>query len=166
MPKVQEGQLLFTFPKGSQPLRFDGKNHGLSHCMKAVDFVVEFTNFQLFVEVKDPDDTTATAERRAEFSKKIVEPCFTRSLSLKFRDSFLYRWAAQRLNKPVRYVVLLQLTGLRYADYLTLSQKLERELPTAGLPASWTCAPCAGVAVIDVATWNALGSYGNVTRVP
>ena len=35
--------------------RFDDRpNHGLSHCMSAVDFIVELAESYLFIEIKDP----------------------------------------------------------------------------------------------------------------
>ena len=34
--------------------KFDDSSHGLSHCMKAVDFIVEHPNRYLFIEFKDP----------------------------------------------------------------------------------------------------------------
>lgn len=165
MPTLQEGELEFTFPPGTRAVKFDGSLHGLSHCMKAVDFIVDFGGFYLFVEVKDPDDTKATAERRAQFVGELQQPEFTRKLSLKYRDSLLYRWAEQQPEKPVRYVVLLQLATFQPAQYATIDQALKCAIPAQGTPATWTRAVVDGVAVVDMGVWNALGAYGTVRRV-
>ncbi len=37
----------------------DPPSHGLSHCMKAVDFIVERPDSYLFIEFKDPQDPKA-----------------------------------------------------------------------------------------------------------
>ena len=165
MPEIQEGELRFTFPPGTEVLRFDGASHGLSHCMKAVDFIVEFADFYLFVEVKDPDNTQAPRQRRQEFSTQLTQPEFPRAITRKYRDSFIYRWAEQKLDKPVRYVVLLQLSTLQAAQFLAVDQALKRELPVSNTPPSWSRPVVDGLAVVDMAQWNALGAYGTVQRV-
>ena len=165
MPILLEGELKFSFPATATPIRFDGATHGLSHCMKAVDFIVEFTSFHLFVEVKDPDNTQATPERRARFASELAQPAFPRALSRKYRDSFVYRWAEGKINKPLRYVVLLQLSTLQPALYLAVDQALKCELPVANTPSSWVRPIASGLAVLSVAQWNALGHYGTIQRV-
>lgn len=165
MPVLQEGELEFTFPAGTHAVKFDGPNHGLSHCMKAVDFIVDFGSYLLFVEVKDPDSRNATPQNRTEFEAALTHPEFTRKLSLKYRDSFLYRWAENKLGKPIRYVVLLQLSALQKADYLTIDQALKRDLPTISAPKMWARSVVDGAAVVNMSTWNALGAYGTVRRV-
>jgi hypothetical protein len=35
----QEGELHFEFPTGAAVRRFDEQDHGMTHCMKAVDFI-------------------------------------------------------------------------------------------------------------------------------
>lgn len=57
--KFKEGQCEFVFLDAIDGLKFDEQDksspffHGLSHCMKAVDFVVELPQATLFVEIKD-----------------------------------------------------------------------------------------------------------------
>ena len=166
MPILQEGALKFSFPATAIPIRFDGATHGLSHCMKAVDFIVEFPGFYLFVEVKDPDNTQATPTRRAQFASELTQPAFPRALSRKYRDSFVYRWAEKKIDKPQCYVVLLQLSTLQPAQYLAVDQALKRELPVANTPSSWVRPIAGGLAVLSVAQWNKLGYYGTIQRVP
>lgn len=160
---LQEHELVFHFEGARRAQIFDNETHGAAHCMKAVDFVVEYPEFDLFVEVKDPDDTKATPERREVFRKKLVSGPLLRELAQKYRDSWLYRWAEGR-DKPVRYVFLLQLSTLDPALFLQLTDRLKRALPLAG-PSSWTRPFVDGVAVMNMDSWNALGAYGSVVRV-
>ena len=48
-----EGDLQIDFRGAVGGRRLDGPGHGLSHCMKAVDFVVKLPDHYLFVELKD-----------------------------------------------------------------------------------------------------------------
>ena len=64
MNPLTEGKLEFVFEGAVSARKFDGHDHGLSHCMKAVDFIVEFQDQYLFVEVKDPQNSGATEDRR------------------------------------------------------------------------------------------------------
>ena len=165
MPVISEGELEFTFPSNSTPIKFDGLDHGLSHCMKAVDFIVEFPEYYLFVEVKDPDNTQATVRRRAKYAEELARPTFPKKITLKYRDSFLYRWAERKTDKPIRYVVLLQLATLRDPDYLAITQTLQVELPMNDPKGVWSRPIADGLAVLNMQTWNALGTYGTVRRV-
>ena len=162
---VQEDRLVFSFPPTAHPVKFDGPDHGLSHCMKAVDFVVDFSSFYLFVEVKDPDNPAADPEERSSFGSQLKAPSFLRALAQKYRDSFLYRWAEGKLDKPARYAVLLEFSKLGPADYLSLTDGLKRELPAANIPSAWKRHIVEECVVLNMATWNSLGVYGSVRRV-
>lgn len=163
MVTLQEKELVFEFAGAHHGKVFDDRTHGLS-CLKAVDFIVEYEGYDLFVEVKDPDKTGLTAEERAAFVRKLRSNELVRSLAGKCRDSWLYRWAEHR-DKPVHYAVLLQLQTLRPPELLTLTGRLKRELPLAG-PSSWTRPFVQSALVLDMAAWNAHGRYGTVRRVP
>ncbi len=98
----------FDFTDAIDAFIFDEKDkhlptyHGLSHAMKAVDIVVELENEYLFVEVKDfyaPED----------YHDKDHFKHLTDALKYKYRDSFLYRWAENKVEKPVYYLCLLTL---------------------------------------------------------
>ena len=55
MTAFTEDNLQVTFNNVVQARR-DGIGHGLTHCMKAVDFIVELHDRYLFIEFKDPDN--------------------------------------------------------------------------------------------------------------
>lgn len=50
---LREGNLELELPPGAKGWKFDDAGHGLSHCMKAVDFIVELPDRLFFVEIKD-----------------------------------------------------------------------------------------------------------------
>jgi hypothetical protein len=160
---LREGELEFDFSTAVSAFRFDAPAHGLSHCMKAVDFVVEYPAFYLFVEVKDPDNTKATSARRAEFANKLTTEHFVHALTRKYRDSWLYQWAVGTLTKPVHYVVLLQLSSLQPPALSSLRDRIRREVPVAG-PSVWERTFIENVIVMNIAAWNAHGQFGNVKR--
>ena len=54
MTVLREGNLQITINNAIEARKFDDASHGLSHCMKAVDFFVELPDRYLFIEVKDP----------------------------------------------------------------------------------------------------------------
>lgn len=54
MAVFTEGNLQIAFDNALQVRKFDGDSHGLDHCMKAVDCIVEFDDRCLFIEIKDP----------------------------------------------------------------------------------------------------------------
>lgn len=165
MPVVSEGELEFAFPDAIAADKFDGPTHGLSHCMKAVDFVVECSDRYLFVEVKDPSASSATPERQAAFAVKLMSDELSKALTGKLRDSLIYRWAEGKLDKPVYYLVLIELPPAHGPSaYLTLSQKLRDMLPVEKIPVSWKTPIVAGAAVLNMKAWNALRKYGSVRR--
>ncbi|KPA17645.1 hypothetical protein MHK_002179 [Candidatus Magnetomorum sp. HK-1] len=49
-----ENDLEFDFRAAISAVRFDDENHKMSHCMKAVDFLVEWDKEFWLLEVKDP----------------------------------------------------------------------------------------------------------------
>ncbi len=173
MPVLIERELEFDFPAAVQARKFDHDDHGLSHCMKAVDFIVELADRYLFVEVKDPFTTlsdpaaaTNADKARKAFLNRLSSNRLPLELARKYRDSFLYRWAEGKLDKDVYYVVLLEIPSLDPAEYLAITERLKRVLPTNPVPPSWSRPLVQGVAVMNMASWNALGTYGSVRRIP
>jgi len=152
MIKLLEGSLEFEFSDAKSGFKFDEEDkgsptfHGLSHCMKAVDFVVETEKRWLFVEVKDPPVANA-------FDAKPVYEKLMKGLVTKFRDSFLYRWAENQHNKPVAYHCLVNVDS---ALTLQMMTELKRALPENG-PANgrWKRQPAVSCAVANFKDWNA-----------
>lgn len=93
MTVFREGELEFRFPSSVGAIRFDGPGHGLSHCLKAVDFILEFPGFDLLVEVKDADQRGVKPKQLSAFLADLQRERIIGQLVGKYRDSFLYRWA-------------------------------------------------------------------------
>ena len=146
MSSLTEGELEFVFEGAVSARKFDGDDHGLTHCMKAVDFIIEFVNRYLFVEVKDPQDSRATEQNRREWIEKFTSGRLDHSLKYKYRDSFLYEWAAGRGDKPIVYVVLIALDSLDGALMLSRQDQL-REQASAGLQGQTQSASSRGGAI-------------------
>jgi hypothetical protein len=165
MATLTEGQLEFTFAGELAAFKLDDQStHGLSHCMKAVDFVVEFTDHVLFVEVKDPDNTNARPKQRQKFAEKLESGKLTHDLCQKYRDSWLYQWAKKPPEKPIRYVVLLQLLPLQPLALMSLADGLRRQLPLSGA-SSWKRQLAESVNILDLNAWNRTPGLGTVRRV-
>ena len=156
-----EGSLEITFNNVLNARRFE--DHGLTF-MKAVDFLVELPDRYLFVEFKDPDDTgefprgtdPVQAFRRGELDQ---------DLKYKYRDSFLYEWAAGRADKPLYYYVLVALRWLGTADLSRRTNSLKQSLPI-GTPLSWVRSIATDCAVFNLRTWNPTFPDFQVRRLP
>jgi|SRR5580765_215317 len=108
MTVLVEDDLQITLPVGVDGRKFDdGASHGLSHCMKAVDFIVEFNDRIWFVEFKDPENLNANQKDSGEFIRKFLSGAIDSDLKTKYRDSWLYEMAEGRAKKPIYYLVLI-----------------------------------------------------------
>jgi hypothetical protein len=155
MTTLREGNLELKLPAGIKGRKFDDEHHGLSNCMKAVDFIVELPDRLFFIEFKDPDVPGAAAERRAAFIKKFQAGELDENLKYKYRDTFLYEWASGNVDKPVYYWILVAINTLTPAELLTRTEELQRKLPVKG-PTSgvWKRQIVAGCSVFNIETWN------------
>ena len=155
MTVLREGTLELTLPHGVHGRKFDDRHHGLSHCMKAVDFVVEESDRVLFVEFKDPDHPRADPDAKEAFLQKLQTGDKDDDLVRKYRDSFIYRWAEDTDEKPIVYFVLVAASRLDEAMLLARTEELKRKLPVEG-PASgaWQRQIVAGCSVFNLETWN------------
>lgn len=156
MNPLTEDDLQITLPAGVIGKKFDGEtSHGLSHCMKAVDFIVEMDEQILFIELKDPEQIAADPARSAVFIQKFLSGKLDIDLKTKYRDSWLYEWAQGRIEKPVFYLVLIGASSLSTAELLARTEALKRQLPVAGPNGeAWANSFVAGCAVMNLAAWN------------
>ncbi len=168
MTRLQEGDLRIALPSSARVSKFDDPaRHGLSHCMKAVDFVVELEDRTLFLEVKDPDNPRAGSRERQRWAARFKSDGLDQDLVQKYRDSFLYQWALGRVQKPIHYWVLVGLEQLTDADLLSRADALRRKLPVA-VPTStgWVRFPVAACHVFNANSWNrSLPAGYRVSRV-
>lgn len=155
MNELIEGDLKVTFPVGVAARKFDDAAHGLSHCMKAVDFIVELETKIIFVELKDPDNPSVPSEYRERCVKNFFTEKLDLDLKWKYRDSYLYELASGRANKPIYYYVLIGAETLSDADLLARTDALKRNLPVYGANSKpWKKPFVAGCAVMNLLAWN------------
>lgn len=154
MTLLTEGDLQVSFSDAISGRKFDDE-YGLRHCMKAVDFIVEFDDRYLFIEFKDPQAPGATETQRTEFINRFKQGNLDNDLKYKYRDSFLYEWAYKRADKPIYYFVLIALDTLQSRDLTVRSDALQRQLPLYG-PVSnpWNRPFVSQCAVFNIDSWN------------
>ena len=166
--KLKEGNLEFDFNNVIDGFKFDETNntsphyHGLTHCMKGVDFIVELKDAWLFIEIKDPGNPQATEERRAIFEEKITSGQLITELVQKYRDTFLYRWAEKKIDKPIKYVCLITLENALISK---LMSDLKRQLPERKPNARWQQPIAHSCVVTNFNTWNHNFGQWPVSRV-
>ena len=148
---LKEGELEFNFTNAIDGYKFDETHkenkhyHGLSHCMKAVDFIVELDTDYLFVEVKDFHNPEQYNDANSFKDLK-------NKLKTKIRDSLLYKFGEDQLNKSVRYLCLMTLED---ALNSRLMKELKRIVPE-GIPSttSWKRSLADSCIVVNIDRWN------------
>ncbi len=148
-----EGDLQLTVNNVVDVRRFDGPGHGLSHCMKAVDFIVEESDRYLFIEFKDPQHPNSQEGNREEFIQSFHRGRLDEDFVHKYRDSFLYEWASGRANKPIYYYVMVASDTLDRTQLTERTDDLRRKLPVVGTDA-WVSSIVEGCAVFNIPSWN------------
>lgn len=124
--------------------------------MKAVDIVAEFEYAYVYVEMKDFDDPDMYDPDLAEDEEALKErhdhfKWLKNYLKYKYRDTYLYRHAEDKVDKPIHYICLLTLDS----PLNTVMQKdLTRELPTGRASRRWTREIVRSCQVVNVAKWN------------
>ena len=166
MTVLTEGDLRIDFSDAVSARKLDDENHGLSHCMKSVDFVVELPDMYLFVEIKDPQNPNSPAENRRRFIEDFLRGALDEDLKYKYRDSFLYEWAMGRADKPIHYLALIAHDGLQIAHLARRQEELRRILPLRG-PRSqdWRRPFVSGVGVFNLSSWNRRYPLRPVARI-
>lgn len=104
----------FDFPKAIEAYKFDDKDnisphyHGVD-ALKAVDVMVEFPNEYLFIEIKTYDDLAEFHRQGQTFDGNEARKYLIRTLSRKYRETFLYRYCERKTDKPIFYICLLNI---------------------------------------------------------
>ena len=167
MTTLEEGNLRITFPRGTSARKFDDPSHGLSHCMKAVDFIVEEADRILFIELKDPEHPHARKKKGKMFIDEFLSGDLDEDLKYKYRDSFLYQWASGDIAKPIHYWVIVAIDDLTEADLLARTEDLKRKLPLNGpVTGGWKRPIVKGCTVFNLRTWNRTLPRYPVSRIP
>lgn len=163
-----EKDLKFNFSNAIDAFVFDQMDESLPNYhavdeMSRVDFIVELDEVILFVEVKDPDCPDSTAESLARFHTKLQNGKLGNTFASKFIDTFLYRWAEEKLTKPVHYLSLVTLDN---AQNIQLSDEIIRKLPPLGATVPrWRKQLFENCQVFNIDTWNDNFPNSQVTRI-
>lgn len=136
--------------------KFDSKSHGLSHAMKAVDFIVESQNVVWFIEIKDPSHPNATKKEQERFLKKLKSADIDIDLVRKYRDSWLYLWACEKVDEFIecRYYVIIVNKSLDNIQLEQRSSSLQKTLPLDDLGGRWQRKFVMECGVFNMESWN------------
>jgi hypothetical protein len=156
--KLKEGDIEIDFQGVLQAEKFDDARHGMSHCLKAVDFLCDWGDDFWLVELKDPEESAIPPQHKsssvASFTKELSTEVYFRSvLAQKLKDTILYLHLDNRLpNKSLKYIVLVGLATMDAAMMLNALDRLKKACgdPKKGTP--WQRAYT--VVFLNLAEWN------------
>ena len=124
--------------------------------MKAVDIVAEFENAYVYVELKDYDDPSVydvlnirTDDEMSDRQEKFK--WLKNYLKYKFRDSYLYRHAEDKVEKPVHYLCLITFDNALNGR---MQKSLKKELPVGQPSPRWIRALATSCKVVNLHKWN------------
>jgi len=134
--------------------------------MKGVDIVAEFEDAYVYVELKDYDDPSiydilGAATEDVIKSRQASFKWLKNYLKYKFRDSYLYRHAEQKVEKPVHYVCLITFDN---ALNSRMQKSLKQELPVGKASRRWVQALATSCHVVNLEKWNENFPKWPVTR--
>jgi len=150
---AEEGDIRIDIINAVSLRKFDDDTHGLSHCMKAVDFIIELEKSVIFLEIKDPQSPHAHPEKFIEdfTSYKLIND----ELKPKCRDSFIYEYSMNRVNKPIFYIALICLDTITEPELSAQADLLRKNLPVDGPPKQpWIRKFIETCAVLNIAAWR------------
>jgi len=150
----------FNFTDALDAFVFDEKDsskptfHGQP--MKAVDIVVELADAYLYLEIKDFHDPAAydITKSDAEEEMKTKRDGFKwlkNYLKYKYRDSYLYRYAEKKVEKPIHYICLLTFEN---ALNTVMQKALVKELPVGRASRRWKQELVSSCQVVNLVKWN------------
>ena len=156
--RIVEDDLEFDFSDAISVKKFDdNKSHGLlNNGMSAVDFIVELNKAYLFIEVKDPSNPKGQGRNLEDDKLKLMSNSYNPKenmklcLQKKFRDTFLYRWAEEKLDKPVHFLSVITLEQPLLQPF---EDNLKNVLPFDTAPC-WKRQIVKTCAVLNIDSWN------------
>lgn len=139
--------------------------HGVP--MKAVDIIAEFPGAFVFVEMKDFDDPDMFNQAKAlsDEERKQTQGRFKwlkNYLKYKFRDTYLFRHAEHKVDKPIHYLCLLTFDN---ALNTVMQKALKQELPIGKASKRWKQEIASSCQVVNIAKWNSCFPKWPLTRV-
>lgn len=124
--------------------------------MKGVDIVAEFMEAYVYVELKDYDDPSiynviSASTEDEKISRQDHFKWLKNYLKYKFRDSYLYRHAEHKVEKPVHYVCLITFDN---ALNSRMQKSLKKELPVGKVSPRWMQSIAKSCHVVNLVRWN------------
>lgn len=167
---LKERDLEFNFTDAIDALIFDemqdenaSNYHGIG-LMPRVDFVVELENAILFVEVKDPSHPLAQELNIQKFHQKLIEGKLAKSFADKYVSTFIYRWAEEKVDKPIHYISLVTLDEELLGN---LTDEIKALLPPMNhATPRWKKQFVSNCQVFNIDSWNENFPKWPVTRIP
>lgn len=149
---------------------FDEKDKGKSTFhgapMKAIDVLVETSESYVYIEIKDLHDIDQydiTSTDSVIEDKRKAFKWLKNYLKYKFRDTHLYRYAENKVAKPIHYVCLLNFDN---ALCNALKKQLQKELPVGKASKRWTCSLAESVQVVNLDRWEKAYPKWKVSKNP
>lgn len=141
---LAEEQFEFDFPEAISLYKFDEKDrlsptfHGAP--MQAVDVMAEFPKFQLWIEIKEFQFSEIEAMKKEGDQQKKGQNVhnkahLTKNLKHKFRDTFLYRFCENKIDKEIVYVCL---TNFDDALNCYFKRELQKHIPSEKPSKRWS----------------------------
>ncbi len=161
---VESDGYLIDFTDAMHAFKFDETDktsptfHGVT-ALKAVDIIAELSDAYLFIEVKEYAGSYDTEKDWGEKECDEIN-CIKRKkhfewlknyLKYKFRDSYLYRQAENKVNKPIHYICLLNFDN---ALNTKIAKSLKTELPVGKKTTRWISEISNSCQVMNLDAWN------------
>lgn len=171
-PNWREQDLYFDFSQARSAIKLDesGRDgHGLSHMLKSVDFVVEWSNQYWLIEIKDPDNGAIPEAQREKqlnkFSKELKSgELISTHLFPKLRDSLIYLSMDKGVpNLPLKYIVLIGMNCLEPPELSALKAKLKNTNWLSGPKRGWN--KSFDIQCLNIKQWNRLLTNCPVQRI-
>ena len=161
----------FDFPDAINAFKFDETDrtkatyHGAT-MLKSVDIIVELSSYYLYIEIKnydDPaDDDIKTFIDQTDFEERQrLFRWLKNYLKYKYRDSFLYRFAEEKIDKPIHYLCLLNFEN---ALNNVMQKALSHELPLGKPSKRWKKTIVESCHVLNAKKWNEVFPYWPVAK--
>lgn len=161
MISVDSDGYTFAFEDAIDAFKFDEKDRQNPHYhgvpMKAVDIIAEFENSYLFIEMKELHELAeydiATATNEEESKQKNAQFKWLKNyLKYKYRDSYLFRYAEDKVDKPIHYICLLNFDIVLCTK---MKKFLAKELPVGKKSRRWNHIIATSCQVMNRQRWEA-----------
>jgi len=172
---LTEEKFVFDFPGAKALYKFDERDplsptfHGVP--MQAVDVIAEFSNFQLWIEIKEfqPAEIKAMEEEGDQQKKGVNvhnKAHLTKNLKHKFRDTFLYRFCENKLDTKIVYVCLTNFDDALNGFY---RKELQKQIPAGQASKRWNkqLLDKSRLMVVNIESWrrNLEKEFGTCVKI-